>query len=299
MNYTFSDDFRRVVPDIEQRMNHLLQSMAVTRADVIQVMNIPQRTPEWKQWRGQRLTASVFGSAAGHNPYQSPQQLLKTLLWEDFQGNPATQHGTLNEPVAADVYERYMCRTTDSVFRFLYPGLIICESQPWIGVSADGIVEQTHRISRKKTRFLLEIKCPYYKKSYDYIPHYYYDQIQGVMAVLGLPFCDFVVWNKEETQIRRFKFEKTYWENELYPALRDFYMNQYLPRLILKQLNKLEKGQIFPLTPMIRLPSITLNCSTPTTTTSATETVQPYVEPTLPPVENSVWDRLLGVTTNK
>jgi putative phage-type endonuclease len=226
-----------------------LKSLQVTQQDVLHVMNIPQRTPEWHKWRVGRLTASNFGSAVSHNPRSSSKYLLKELLWNTFKGNAATEYGNMNESNAVKIYEQFIKKTIRETIhpvdiQFYYPGLIICQEHPWLAVSPDGLPNLIFKNSNTQTRFLLEIKCPFSKKLYPYIPHYYYDQIQGIMGILQLPFCDFVVWTPEKTQIRRYNFNKNYWNEFLFPKLREFYMQEYLPRLILKEEGKLSYGNI-------------------------------------------------------
>jgi putative phage-type endonuclease len=241
-------------PEMEEKKKKYLKNMEVTKEDVITVMNIPQRTPEWIKWRSCRMTASNYGSATGHNPKNKPRALLDNLLWGTFKGNMATEYGTKNEPVAVKVYEQFMEKyiaqqNPQDKISFFYPGLIICQKHPWLAVSPDGLpcLRMNSPNSNPKTiRFLLEIKCPFYKKLYPHIPHYYYDQIQGIMAILQLPYCDFVVWTPEKTQIRRYNFDLSYWEKVLFPRLKQFYMDEYLPRLILKEEGKLKSGELEP-----------------------------------------------------
>jgi len=227
---------------MEEKKQQYLKNMIVTREEVIKVMNYPQRSKEWLKARSCRLTASNMGSAAGHNPRCQPRNLLMNSLWDTFKGNICTEYGTKNEPVAAKVYENFMkksLKSTDKV-SFYYPGLIICEKYPWLAVSPDGLT------TLNNIRFLLEIKCPFSKKFYPHIPHYYYDQIQSIMAILQLPYCDFVVWTYDKTQIKRYNFDPEYWKKVLFPRLENYFMNEYLPRLILKDEGKLQKGELEP-----------------------------------------------------
>ena len=65
-----------------------------------------QRTPEWFKQRKGRITGSVVGAALGVNPYMTPDALIRRLvrLWHgaesEFNGNIATEYGTLHEPIA-------------------------------------------------------------------------------------------------------------------------------------------------------------------------------------------------------
>jgi hypothetical protein len=63
---------------------------------------------------------------------------------------------------------------------------------------------------------------------------------------LRLPYCDFVVWTPAKTQIRRYEFDMEYWQTVLYPRLHRFYMQEYLPRLILQQEGVLKQGDLEP-----------------------------------------------------
>ena len=231
----------------EEDKRKYLDSIRVSAEDVVRIMNTPQRTDEWLKARKGRLTASVFGNAVGHNPYQRPMGFIKELLWGGFKGNMATEYGTKNEPVACAIYEGFIKKylqkvSPDNTATFSYPGLIISQDKPWMGVSPDGLVALTS--NGKTFHFLLEIKCPFSRKFYDIIPHYYFDQIQGLMAILNLPWCDFIVYTPERTQIKRYMFDMVYWKTVLYPKLENFYMNEYLPRMILKERGLLHPGQI-------------------------------------------------------
>lgn len=230
--------------EMKQEKKEFITNLQVSNADILRIMNYEQRTDEWLESRKGRITASNYGSATYHNKYCSPHGLIKQMLWKTFKGNFATEYGTKNEPVASDVYEKFMRKHLDEGgkkhvnFKVDYPGLIVNFKNPWIACSPDGLPLEG------LIRFLLEIKCPIGKKFYPHIPHYYFDQIQGIMGLLNLPYCDFVVWTPDKTQIRRYKFDNLYWETCLFPKLKSFYMDEYLPRHILKMKNLLPENCI-------------------------------------------------------
>ena len=227
-------------PEMEKKKQDFLERLKVDSGKVSRIMNVEQRSDEWLDARKARLTGSVFGSALGHNKHNTARQLLKELLWKSFEGNPATRHGTENEPKVQKLYEQFVEKHFKEKCSFYYPGLIVCEKHPWLAGSPDGLP------LIGALRLLLEIKCPFYKKSYPHIPHYYYDQIQGIMGILKLPYCDFVTWSKDVFQIRRFKFDPDYWNKVMFPGLEAFYMNEYLPRLILKEEGVLKHNELEP-----------------------------------------------------
>jgi len=178
------------------------------------------------------------------------------MIWgSTFRGNHATEWGNVHEDVAALLYERYMTTKfyakendpnllgfgqSKRIFEVTFPNLIVPREFPWAGVSPDGFVNDNGLLGG------LEIKCPFRQTLYPVIPRTYNDQIQGSMGFLGLSFWDFVVWTPNELQIRRFEFNKAYWEQELFPKLESFYMEQFLPALVHKRNNRLEHGSTIP-----------------------------------------------------
>ncbi len=104
-----------------------------------------------------------------------------------------------------------------------------------------------------------EIKCPATLELYSTqpkharfgMPHYHYDQVQGQMKLLGVQWCDYVVYTPTRTQVTRVAFNAEYWDKELFPALRTFYFHEFLPRLRLRHAGALEYGEVDP-----RLPSL-------------------------------------------
>lgn len=219
-----------------------LESFRVTREQRLEIMGYPQRSEEWLQARSGRLTASNFGAAIGHNRYKTARATIASMLWRTFRGNAATRWGQEHEDIAARLYESYMIQLRGPEHRFetAFPNLIVSLKYPWAGVSPDGFVRDGDRLGG------LEIKCPFRKRLYDFIPAMYYDQIQGTMGFLGLKFWDFVVWTPNFMQIRRVPFDEAYWSQELLPGLEKFYMTQVLPRLVMKDQGLLEEPAIDP-----------------------------------------------------
>lgn len=94
---------------------------------------------------------------------------------------------------------------------------------PWLAVSPDGHVHENGMEA------VLEIKCPFSRRVYPEIPPHYIDQIQGIMGVLSLPWCDFCIWTPDWIHIHRVPFDRNYWQKELKPALTNFYNEVFLP----------------------------------------------------------------------
>lgn len=115
-----------------------------------------------------------------------------------------------------------------------------------------GAVSQTG--ARRRLLGCGEVKCPAMRKLYSAapkhaehgFPKYYYDQIQGLMALNGLPWCDVVVYTPRCTEVTRFGRNEAYWHHTLFPAVKAFYFSVFLPRLALRAAGKLAAGQIHP-----------------------------------------------------
>lgn len=97
-----------------------------------------------------------------------------------------------------------------------------------------------------------EIKCPATGKLYcedpkhaatGGFPHYYYDQIQGIMALNNWPFCDVVVYTPTVTTVQRFPADLAYWA-ELLDTLRMFYFDMFVPRLNARLAGRIKPGDI-------------------------------------------------------
>lgn len=61
--------------------------------------------------------------------------------------------------------------------------------------------------------------------------HKYYAQVQGEMAVMSLPWCDFVVWTAAQTNnifVERIHFDPEF-VSTMMPRLVEFYMKHIFP----------------------------------------------------------------------
>jgi hypothetical protein len=260
-----------------------LFGLEVDAAESLLIQALPQRSEAWKLKRRGRITASNFGSAAGHNKYCSPDALLQELLWGEFkegEHNAAMAWGTFMEALACAEYtakrqrewvERIMPTLavgaplphgiTEMPFAVEHTGLYVNPAAPFLGVSFDGLVHTRDPATGESVTGVLEIKAPASKTLYSRqpayanalfpgipagIPPYYYDQIQGAMALGGHAWADFCVWTPTEMEVKRYAFDEGYWSGTLYPALEKFYFERYLPALQLRDAGKLRRGELTP-----------------------------------------------------
>jgi putative phage-type endonuclease len=208
-----------------------VDTLAVSEDDVQRIMRYEQRSQEWFQARKGRMTGSIVGAIVGHNFFKKPNDLLRDLLWDTFNGNEATQWGTDHEAIAAVRYENHTNSDVD------YPGLVINPKRPWLAYSPDGVVYSPQKL-------LLEIKCPFKKKVYPSIPAYYFDQIQYGAHLMECSVIDFFVWTPTKCKLERFAYERAYCEEFLIPSVERFYFRRFLPLYLLQGLGKLAEGSI-------------------------------------------------------
>ncbi len=182
------------------------------------------------------VTASQFAQAAGLSKYhdRTVESLLNEKLGiEKKIFKPFTQiimeHGTNMEPYVRDFYEKKFHKKVKEL------GVVIPKFCLDIGVSVDGYVEETNSI--------IEIKCPvsmyseiieyvYRKKLgekfppfyHDHIPIDHYCQMQGGMAILGAPYCDYIVCSTRQGKyyITRVLRNPDFWNHILFPKLLQF-----------------------------------------------------------------------------
>ena len=221
-----------------------------------------QGTKEWLEVRKLSLTASVFGAAAGSNPYQSPNQLLEEKLWGTFNGNALTVWGNEHEPHARESFIKwfkeflsaryFFAGRSDSdypIFELKEDNAIKFAAEPWLAVSPDGILYYEDADGSKKVS-LVEFKCPTrdnfdplkspYAKYEHGIPSYYKDQVQGICGYLNenkyavIEDIWFVVWRPSKTWITHLQADKAYYQNFLKPKLFAWYFKLYLPALTKK-----------------------------------------------------------------
>ena len=171
-----------------------------------------QRDAEWHAIRQNRLTASDFGAAANiKGSFISRQKLYKIKTGQlTIDPTPAMAAGIRNEPVALKMYE---VQSGNVVFEEAF---VIYSKNNDFGGSPDGIIHS------KTGRGILEIKCPQ-EKMHHRIPAHYLAQIQGLMEICDLDWCDFVSFYKNAINIIRVDRDQKYWADFLEPELLKFW----------------------------------------------------------------------------
>ena len=166
---------------------------------------------------------------------------------------PAVQWGIEHESHAKRDY--MMIKSAVGDVKLEDTGLTLCSTHSFLGASSDG------RVKENEEEGIIEIKCPFSLKNrlinsmeiesiielndssfcLENGPsgpqlkkeHAYYTQVQGEMAILGVPWCDFVVWTSAKTNnifIERVKFDSDFVMIML-QKLVQFYVENVVPKL--------------------------------------------------------------------
>jgi len=247
----------RQSPDVMLKPSEFYEEFVYRNTEqCLEELEAPQKSQEWLEARKYCITASQFGAAIGESPYQTPEALVMEKVWFTFKGNAACEWGNDHEPHAKESFFQYLTTTKkDRTFKFREENLMKYADTPWMGVSPDGLVEYENGDIE-----LVEYKCPAYlrnTKDHPYAKHpkntppHYYAQIQGIMGYLNMhgykiKKCWFVVWQPHQTWITEHAFDKEYYDTKLFPGVKNWYFQKFLPALTHKHNGLLDFGQIHP-----------------------------------------------------
>lgn len=146
------------------------------------VVQLPQGSRAWLQWRHDGIGGSDAPKIMGENPWRNAASLLREKVApprESFM-NAAMKRGKELEPIA-------LSRYAASTGREMVPICVQSTRVGWLRASLDGIARDGSAG--------VEIKCG--ERAYEAVakngevPRYYYGQVQHILAITGLPALDF------------------------------------------------------------------------------------------------------------
>ena len=210
----------------------------------------------WKAERRKRVTASKCGQIAKRRSTTKVTNLVKSLLYQTFRGNTATQWGIDQEPDTEHAYLQQK-RLVSPNITVVKSGFVIHPSHHWLGASPDGIVNdpasadpngiveyknlysvrmislEEAAAAKKKADFCLaEKKGSLHLKR----THAYFYQIQATMYCTGRRWCDFVVRTTASLHVERVSFDEDFWKCAML-RLRQFFFTAILPELAAPRLH--------------------------------------------------------------
>lgn len=241
----------------EDKNQFLREHVYVNNEQIEQAKKCKQRSPEWHKFKEHRIGMSSAGAGADHNQYKSSTELLKDMLWGSNFSNVATEYGNIMEDTGLGFLQIVLRSHFEELgYTKVWienTGTWIWKEHPWLSASSDGLVFAIDETGQRPPLFgTAENKAPFGLQFYHGVPHHYYDQFQGTAIILNAEFIVFNVYTPSATQMNWYDVDTNYWMTQVFPRLKDFYMNAYLPRAILKERGILQEGQI-DINPIITL----------------------------------------------
>lgn len=205
---------------------------------------------KWIEERKKRLTSSNFGEIMSRNVNNNSSNLVKRMLYSGFKGNKFTIKGLSEEENARIEYTNKRNEHTKCIVKIEQPGLMIDKEHPFLAASCDGIV-----LEQNGEKGLIEIKtllqnnkktitdaaktdktfCLHTVNGNVQLKtnHKYFYQVQGMLNILQLDWCDFIVRriNPHDMFIQRILKDSNLWKEIMLPKLTAFYYTHLLPEL--------------------------------------------------------------------
>lgn len=148
-----------------------------------------------------RVTGSRVGGILGLSPWQTPDDVLRSMVREahgapsEFTGNAATEWGTFHERGVIQDFQMETGLTVNPSRFYTF--------EDWLGATPDGEIGEDE---------LIEVKCPYGLrkggefKSINDMPHYH-AQIMVQLMVTGRKRCYFWQWAPHGTSLEIVEYD--------------------------------------------------------------------------------------------
>ncbi|KAL3862316.1 hypothetical protein ACJMK2_008294 [Sinanodonta woodiana] len=218
-----------------EKRSALLQNISLPSSPYPQEIAKDQESDKWIVERHVRVTASMSKAVSTASNPQSAQSILNKILWEEKTlKSRAMLYRIENEKNAFTDYLTKSRMETDG-FSAVKTGLWVNSKYSELACSPDGLVLDP---GEENKYGLLEIKCPHIlqgkdvskfdeqltkkqqsgfclRRSNGHIElrknHAYYFKIQTQLGIMGLKWCDFVIWSDIHLEKIRIQFDQDFW----------------------------------------------------------------------------------------
>ena len=215
--------------DIRNAGEDFSHSLILSEAEIEKNDSRGQSESErWFEERHKRITASNFHSVYVRRSTTDPSALIKTLLGYNRASTKAMKFGLAKEKEAPARYMKYLS-VKERCIEFKQSGFTVSKDFPFLGASADGILET--KTGKQLVEFKNPLstwdmtlddvvkKLPYLKIDENNQPmfnrkHAYYTQVQGQMGVYGIKVCDFVMCTKDDIFVERITYDEGFWKKK-------------------------------------------------------------------------------------
>jgi hypothetical protein len=247
-------------PISQSRLNELasnfLQMLIYSPEDIKRVEFATKGQSTCARWFEEhhcRISSSNFGTFCKGTVTTNK---VKSLLYSGFKSTVSSSAILWGKTHEASAFQQYQA-TLPEMFVLQESGIHVSQNG-FLAASPDGMVMSSETTA--KCCGIIEIKCPYSVRDISVAEackqkgkgffcelnpndeihlkrtHYYYYQIQGSMAIVGVEWCDFIVWTTRDMHIERIYFDHTFW-TLCFQQLQTIYMNHILPEIIYPKLN--------------------------------------------------------------
>lgn len=224
---------------IEETKQTFLHDLSVNKEEILLDTVGQSKNHQWHQERRKRLTASNFGRICKMRQSTSCANTVKNMLYQQFSGSVATRYGSDNEHQAIEQFKEITKLNVSEC------GLFVYDLYPYLAASPDGLINDDA---------IIEVKCPYsarmfspeeatVKKCIKFCEIHegrlklkqkdnYMYQIQGQLNITKREKCYFVIWTPHGISVEIIKIDVSFWNEEMLPKLKNFYLSALLPEII-------------------------------------------------------------------
>lgn len=188
---------------------------------------VVQNTPEWLEYRKNKIGASDAPIIMKVSPWKTPYE-----LWEEKIGLKTSDEQNFAQKRGNSLEEKARTCFEEKTGIIMFPSVIVHPDHPWMMASLDGMdIEQHH---------IVEIKCP---NAEDHklakrgeIPEKYYPQLQHQLEVSGIDMAYYFSFDGEDGVIvevgRNTKYirEMVDEEEKFYKCMKDAMPPQLMQR---------------------------------------------------------------------